>query len=79
MVRFKRVALFLFVLQLVAMASTGESARIMKDGVFQSLLENQLPRGPVPPSGPSLCHNKLNPLGENKMPNFTDDNGIVCP
>ncbi|KAH6765328.1 hypothetical protein C2S51_016577 [Perilla frutescens var. frutescens] len=57
----KRVGVILFVV-LAAMAVMGESSRVMKSSrVFENLLENRLPRGPVPPSGPSRCHNKLDP------------------
>ncbi|KAK2996919.1 hypothetical protein RJ639_025235 [Escallonia herrerae] len=42
------------------MASRGRCTRDLKDdGVFKSVFQNQLPRGPVPPSMPSPCHNKL--------------------
>ncbi|KAK2981293.1 hypothetical protein RJ640_006994 [Escallonia rubra] len=53
---------FVFLLLLAAMASTGQCTRDLKDdGVFKSVFQNQLPRGPVPPSMPSPCHNKLDP------------------
>lgn len=45
---------------------------------FKSLFENQLPKGPVPPSAPSQCHNKLSPFKDNKV-SFPDDYYIACP
>lgn len=61
MVVSKRVALILVIIA-TAMAVMGESRRLtMKSRAFESLLQNRLPRGPVPPSAPSFCHNKLDP------------------
>uniref|UniRef100_A0A2C9U617 Uncharacterized protein n=1 Tax=Manihot esculenta TaxID=3983 RepID=A0A2C9U617_MANES len=37
----------------------GVSARPLKVAELSFLLENRLPRGPVPPSGSSHCHNKF--------------------
>lgn len=54
-----------------------ESVRVMKQKLdYEKLLLNQLPRGPVPPSGPSLCHNKLDP--NFRKINFSQDY-ILCP
>lgn len=41
------------------------------------LLQNQLPRGPSPPSGPSPCHNKLDPFNKNKFSFHLDY--VICP
>ncbi|CAL0318455.1 unnamed protein product [Lupinus luteus] len=47
------------------MVSIAECIRDLRE--FKgSLFENQLSKGPVPPSGPSLCHNKLNPNRDSK-------------
>lgn len=71
----KRIALIL-VIFLTAMAVTGESTRLVKNDVFNNLLENRLPRGPVPPSGPSFCHNKIDPSSYNGA-KFQQD--VICP
>lgn len=73
----KKVALILFVL-CITMASSGESTRMMKGRVMETLLKNRLPRGPVPPSGPSRCHNKLDPFNERKF-YYLPRNDITCP
>lgn len=45
---------------------------------FKSLFESQLPKGPVPPSAPSQCHNQVSPFKDNKV-SFPDDYYIDCP
>ncbi|KAK7273811.1 hypothetical protein RIF29_14874 [Crotalaria pallida] len=61
---------------LLGMVSTTEGIRDLKD--FKSLFGSQLPKGPVPPSGPSLCHNKLSPYRDSKV-SFPNDYYIICP
>ncbi|KAK7845385.1 hypothetical protein CFP56_009428 [Quercus suber] len=53
------------------MASMGDCIRELKEWDFKSTFEGQLPRGPVPPSGPSPCHNKLSPYNQSEysLPN----------
>lgn len=72
-----RVAL-IFLIWCLTICSRGEGSRILKVRVMESLLLNRLPRGPVPPSGPSPCHNKYEPLDENKFYNYPGSQ-IVCP
>jgi hypothetical protein len=71
-----RFVLFLFFL-LLATASMVQCIRAMNNKNFKSAFEGQLPRGPVPPSGPSPCHNKLGPLNysDSSLPN----DYIICP
>ncbi|KAK7407652.1 hypothetical protein VNO78_09633 [Psophocarpus tetragonolobus] len=64
------------VLVLLGFSSSGECLRDLRD--FKSLFESQLPKGPVPPSGPSQCHHKLSPYKYNKA-SFPDDYYIICP
>ncbi|KAI5394432.1 hypothetical protein KIW84_061201 [Lathyrus oleraceus] len=45
---------------------------------FKSLFESRLPKGPVPPSAPSQCHNKVSPFEDDKV-SFPDDYYIDCP
>lgn len=57
-----------------------ECMRVMKG--FKNTLGTQLPKGFVPPSGPSLCHNKLNPYRYNtaSASNFpSNDDYVICP
>ncbi|KAK8582967.1 hypothetical protein V6N13_069733 [Hibiscus sabdariffa] len=55
-------------LVLMAEASMGGCIRSINKGGggggkdFKQLFSSQLPRGPVPPSGPSFCHNKYTQL-----------------
>ncbi|CAK9157555.1 unnamed protein product, partial [Ilex paraguariensis] len=49
------------------MASTGRSIRAMSGRSVESLFNTQLPRGPVPPSMPSPCHNKLDLQNQSKL------------
>ncbi|PON78737.1 Transmembrane protein [Parasponia andersonii] len=54
-----------------------KETRDQKKSLMKSLMESMLPRGPVPPSGPSPCHNKFSPLSHTQIP-FPDDY-IGCP
>ncbi|XP_019085870.1 PREDICTED: uncharacterized protein LOC109126617 [Camelina sativa] len=40
-------------------------------------LHNKLQRGPVPPSQPSLCHNKLKPFSRSKV--YYSHTYVACP
>ncbi|KAL8549603.1 hypothetical protein ACS0TY_008447 [Phlomoides rotata] len=77
LVKTKRFALILLIL-CITMGSRGESTRLMKNRVMATLLKTRLPRGPVPPSGPSPCHNKMDPFKESKFHGF-HWNDINCP
>lgn len=70
-----RSGLILF-LAAVLVLSTCECIRDLRD--YKSLFESRLPKGPVPPSGPSLCHNKFSPYKHNKD-SLQDDYYIICP
>ncbi|WRX16571.1 hypothetical protein QQP08_009058 [Theobroma cacao] len=73
-----RLVIVLFLL-LLAKASMGGCIRPINKGTksFGHLFDTQLPRGPVPPSGPSPCHNKLDPYDYRKV---SYSNGyIICP
>ncbi|KAK4376356.1 hypothetical protein RND71_002652 [Anisodus tanguticus] len=45
---------------------------------YEKLLQNQLPRGPVPPSDPSPCHNRLDPTFRKYKFSFPQ-HYIICP
>ncbi|KAI4313800.1 hypothetical protein L6164_026751 [Bauhinia variegata] len=73
------IVLFFLAAVLLGMAPRSESIRDFKG--FKMTLESQLPKGPVPPSGPSLCHNKLSPYKyehKGSSASFPDDY-IICP
>ncbi|KAE8716630.1 Detected protein of unknown function [Hibiscus syriacus] len=72
--------LVVFVLLLLALrASVGGCIRPINEGSTSlgHLYSAQLPRGPVPPSGPSPCHEKLGPYDQKQ---FSYPHGfILCP
>ncbi|CAN4121698.1 unnamed protein product [Withania somnifera] len=71
------MVLFLLLITTMDSIRVVESIRIMKEKLdYERVLQNQLPRGLVPPSGPSPCHNKLAP--DFRIFNFSKDY-IVCP
>jgi len=57
-------------------SSTAECTRDIRD--FQSLFGSQLPKGSVPPSGPSSCQNNLSPYKYSK-PSFPNYYYNFCP
>lgn len=70
----------IFVLVLLGMASVGSCSRPLKnlkEMEVKRLTGAKLPRGPVPPSGPSVCHNKLSPTKNTQF--FHTDDYIICP
>lgn len=73
--------LILMVIIAASLLSTGESTRILSDGKkLKSLFETQLPRGPVPPSGPSTCHNSFYPFNQNdSLSSPPPPDSVLCP
>ncbi|KAL7001009.1 hypothetical protein U1Q18_002161 [Sarracenia purpurea var. burkii] len=74
-----RAALVVLII-LAAMASggfCGRSLPLMKEKELKIMLGIQLPRGPVVPSGPSVCHNKLD-LYQQAQHSYPSDY-IICP
>ncbi|KAL6295174.1 hypothetical protein ACE6H2_003316 [Prunus campanulata] len=67
----------LLVLLLVGMASMGNCSRVLKEVEFKRSIQGMLPRGPVPPSGPSPCHNKLSPNRHTEQ-SYQEDY-VICP
>ncbi|GKD23730.1 hypothetical protein Tco_1225433, partial [Tanacetum coccineum] len=60
----RRLELFLVVMIIViSILASSEATRLLTEDdwldKYERLLKHRLPRGPVPPSGPSLCHNAL--------------------
>ncbi|KAK8655631.1 hypothetical protein V6N13_108205 [Hibiscus sabdariffa] len=66
-------------LLLLSRASVGGCVRPISKGTtsFGHLFNTQLPRGPVPPSGPSPCHEKLGPYNQRQF-SYSHD-FIMCP
>lgn len=61
------------------MRSLGEEdKKLFKARELKGLFETRLPRGMVPPSGPSQCHNKLRPDRQNGVLS-TNDYYVSCP
>ncbi|OMO88080.1 hypothetical protein COLO4_20476 [Corchorus olitorius] len=73
---FLRLVMVVFLL----LATEGRCIRQINKGVtknFGDMFEPQLPRGPVPPSGPSPCHNKLGPYSHREF--WYPDDYVNCP
>ncbi|CAN4124946.1 unnamed protein product [Withania somnifera] len=71
------VVLFLLLITTMDSIRVVESIRVMKEKLdYEKWLLNQLPRGLVPPSGPSPCHNRLDPAF--RKFNFPQDY-VLCP
>ncbi|KAL4281673.1 hypothetical protein GQ457_03G009710 [Hibiscus cannabinus] len=64
------VVVVVVLLLLLSRASVGGCVRPISKGTRTSLghlFNAQLPRGPVPPSGPSPCHEKLSPYNQRQF------------
>ncbi|KAL9300626.1 hypothetical protein AtNW77_Chr2g0244301 [Arabidopsis thaliana] len=71
---------FILVMCLLALVERGTSGRPpiwQKDLGRLHGLHNQLQRGPVPPSEPSLCHNRLNHLSHPEV--YSSQTYVLCP
>ncbi|KAI3730648.1 hypothetical protein L1987_61820 [Smallanthus sonchifolius] len=70
----KRRAFFFVLVTAIMLLVTGMNAtRVLKVDptvLGKHGLWNQLPRGPVPPSGPSLCHNMIGPFKQSQFENM---------
>ncbi|CAL1358498.1 unnamed protein product [Linum trigynum] len=84
----RSVVAILFLLVLVQLATLapdhveGSRGLRMENRVSYLLLESRLPRGLVPPSGPSPCHNKLGPYQlhrQERSSTVHTDDYIICP
>ncbi|KAL1215145.1 hypothetical protein V5N11_001113 [Cardamine amara subsp. amara] len=70
----------LMVMCLIALLGRGNSGRPLlwrKDLGRLYGLQNQLQRGPVPPSEPSLCHNRVNTLSHPEV--YSSQTYVLCP
>lgn len=78
----RRVFFLVYVTIIVLLVTRTSATRVSKgDEAFfgnDRLWNSRLPRGPVPPSGPSPCHNMLGP---NYKPNefVSPQDEIICP
>ncbi|ERN02941.1 hypothetical protein AMTRI_Chr04g249890 [Amborella trichopoda] len=68
---------FVWVLMLLGPQCWCARVRLLQigEGSFSTMFENMLPRGPVPPSGPSPCHNKVDLSEHYESPGKND---IIC-
>ncbi|KAG5532211.1 hypothetical protein RHGRI_026738 [Rhododendron griersonianum] len=70
-----------FIIVAASLAPRGWCVRAMgernREHYFKAMFENRLPRGPVPPSDPSPCHNKLGPYQQSQL-SYTSD-FVICP
>ncbi|MFS7959484.1 hypothetical protein Hanom_Chr08g00691651 [Helianthus anomalus] len=74
---------FLALVTVIMLLVTGmNAARVPKGDLAgfgkAGFWNGKLPRGPVPPSGPSLCHNMLGPFKQNQF-GSPQDQTIICP
>ncbi|KAL8241858.1 hypothetical protein R6Q59_012160 [Mikania micrantha] len=79
----RQMLILVSVTAIMLLLETGSSeARVSKGDlpIFGSdgSLNSRLPRGPVPPSGPSLCHNSLQPYSRSQYVSPQDET-ILCP
>ncbi|KAI3714356.1 hypothetical protein L1987_72954 [Smallanthus sonchifolius] len=69
------------VISILASSSTTDASRVLYEDnwldKYERLLRNRLPRGPVPPSGPSLCHNALDLYRQSEFASSQDQS--YCP
>ncbi|WOH07644.1 hypothetical protein DCAR_0727077 [Daucus carota subsp. sativus] len=71
-----RVVLLIFTI-FAAIISTGRSMRVKEMG-FYNTIQNELPRGPVPPSDPSPCHNRVKLMHEGED-TYGQGHFVICP
>ncbi|KAJ0492463.1 hypothetical protein HanIR_Chr12g0575221 [Helianthus annuus] len=74
----RSIFFLLLVTAIMFIVTRTSAARVPKgdDGLWIS----KLPRGPVPPSGPSPCHNMLDPYSQSQYVSPQhQDQIIICP
>lgn len=74
--------LILIVIMLViSIVASTDASRVLKQDDwlerYERLMKSRLPRGPVPPSGPSLCHNALDLYRQSEFKSTQDQS--YCP
>ncbi|MFS7993099.1 hypothetical protein Hanom_Chr12g01090101 [Helianthus anomalus] len=75
----RRRVFFLVLVTAIMQLVTGTSAARVPRG-DNELWISRLPRGPVPPSGPSPCHNMLDPYSQSQYVSPQDQDPIImCP
>uniref|UniRef100_A0A175YHK4 Uncharacterized protein n=2 Tax=Daucus carota subsp. sativus TaxID=79200 RepID=A0A175YHK4_DAUCS len=73
-----RAALVICMIVLGVMAPEGDSMKVKSMEFFGSI-QSELPRGPVPPSDPSPCHNRVKLMHEGSMESYGQAHFIMCP
>lgn len=72
-----RVVLIIGMILLGGMATKGDSMKV-KSMEFFSSIQSELPRGPVPPSDPSPCHNRVKLTHEGSV-SYGHTHFVMCP
>ncbi|XP_024014327.1 uncharacterized protein LOC112088252 [Eutrema salsugineum] len=72
-----RFIIVLYLLALIGNGTSGRPAIWRKDFGRLHGLQNQLQRGLVPPSQPSLCHNRVNTLSHQEV--YSSKSYVLCP
>ncbi|MFS8032902.1 hypothetical protein Hanom_Chr17g01563151 [Helianthus anomalus] len=71
----------MIIISIMASSSSLDATRILKQDnwydKYEHLMNSRLPRGPVPPSGPSLCHNALGLYRQSEFASTQDQS--YCP
>ncbi|CAF2049416.1 hypothetical protein BRARA_I04437 [Brassica rapa] len=72
-----RIIMIFYLLALVGRGNSGRTPIWRKDLGRLHGLQNQLQRGLVPPSQPSLCHNRVNTLSHQDA--YSSQSYVLCP
>lgn len=73
-----RAVLIIGMILLGGMATKGDSMKV-KSMEFFSSIQSELPRGPVPPSDPSPCHNRVKLTHEGSQYSHGHAHFVMCP
>lgn len=72
-----RVVVIIGMILLGGMATKGDSMKVKSMAFFNSI-QSELPRGPVPPSDPSPCHNRVKLTHEGSV-SYGHAHFVMCP
>lgn len=76
-IRLSAMIVIVMVLVVITMSTSGGAMKV-KDLGFYSTIQGRLPRGPVPPSDPSPCHNRVE-LKHESEDTYGHFHFIICP
>ncbi|KAK1437666.1 hypothetical protein QVD17_03462 [Tagetes erecta] len=73
--------LLIITMIVISIVASTDASRVLKQDDwlerYERLMKSRLPRGPVPPSGPSLCHNALHLYRQSEFKSTQDQS--YCP